>query len=344
LKRSNRLVLLVGVFLAVIAFVGVLLLSQGGGGGTGGPDATPTEATVVVAAADIPLGTVMEAEMLETTVVPIDGVNPGAFTDPSQAIGQVARAEVIAGQQITTAITQTGPGTITDVNTPAGYRAMSVMVDQVSGVGTLIKSGDWVDMVIRMDVKPVIVDEEAQTATAIDAVDGDTSKLLLQGMQVLGTLLPPAAPAAEGGAASPQPGTALTERQQLVILALTPEQVEVVKWAQNEEQVSMSLVLRSPDDFVDAEGNRLTPESPCLTTRPAPTPTPVGSPEPAASEAPIPPFPCEITPGVVLDTLIARYGVLIVDIEGGVIGGSIPTAPAVPTETPAESPAVSPAP
>jgi len=28
LKRSNRLVLLVGVFLAVIAFVGVLLLSQ----------------------------------------------------------------------------------------------------------------------------------------------------------------------------------------------------------------------------------------------------------------------------------------------------------------------------
>ena len=342
MKRSNRLVLLVWVFLAVIAFVGVLLLSQGGGGGTGGPDATPTEATVVVAAADIPLGTVMEAEMLETTVVPIDGVNPGAFTDPSQAIGQVARAEVIAGQQITTAITQTGPGTITDVNTPAGYRAMSVMVDQVSGVGTLIKSGDWVDMVIRMDVKPVIVDEEAQTATAIDAVDGDTSKLLLQGMQVLGTLLPPAAPAAEGGA-SPQPGTALTERQQLVILALTPEQVEVVKWAQNDEQVSMSLVLRSPDDFVDAEGNRLTPESPCLTTRPAPTPTPVGSPEPAASEAPIPPVPCEITPGVVLDTLIARYGVLIVDIEGGAIGGSIPPAPSA-TETPEESPAVSPAP
>ena len=28
MKRSNRLVLLVGVFLAVIAFVGVLLLSQ----------------------------------------------------------------------------------------------------------------------------------------------------------------------------------------------------------------------------------------------------------------------------------------------------------------------------
>jgi pilus assembly protein CpaB len=342
LKRSNRLVLLVGVFLAVIAFVGVLLLSQGGPGGGGEPE-VPTEATVVTAAVDIPLGTVMESEMLTTAVVPIDGVNPGAFTDPSQAIGQVARSEVIAGQQITTAITQTGgSGVLTEVNTPAGYRAMSVMVDQISGVGTLIKSGDWVDMVIRMDIKPVNVSEDGETATTLENIDGDTTKLVLQGMQVLGTLLPPPPATTEG--ATPAPGTALNNRQQLVILALTPEQVEVMKWMQNEEQVSLSLVLRSPDDFVDAEGNRLTPESPCLTIRPAPTPTPLGSPDPAASEAPVPPFPCEITPGIVLNSLIANYGVLAVDVEGGVIGGSIPTAPPLPTETPEESPAVSPAP
>jgi hypothetical protein len=219
---------------------------------------------------------------------------------------------------------------------------MSVMVDQLSGVGTLIKPGDWVDMVIRMDIKPVVVNEDGTGATAIDAVDGDTSKLLLQGMQVLGTLLPPPPAAAEG--ATPTPGTNLSNRQQLVILGLTPSQVEVVKWAQNDAQVSMSLVLRSADDFVDANGNRLAAESPCLTTRPAPTPTPVGSPEPAASEAPIPPFPCEVTPGIVLESLIAQYGVLVVDIEGGVIGGSIPTTPPGASPTPEESPAVSPAP
>ena len=49
--------------------------------------------------------------------------------------------------------------------------------------------------------------------------------------------------------------------------------------------------------------------------------TPVGSPEPAASEAPPVPVPCEITPGIVLDSLIQNYGVLVVDIEGGAIGG-----------------------
>jgi pilus assembly protein CpaB len=338
LKRSNRLVLLVGVFLAVIAFVGVILLSQGGTGG--GTPEEPTEATVVVAAEDIPLGTVMEQEMLTTTVVAIDAVNPGAYVDVSQAVGQVARQEVVTGQQITTAVTNQGGTSTTNIDTPAGYRAMSVMVDQLSGVGTLIKPGDWVDMVIRMDIKPVVVAEDGTSATAIDAVDGDTSKLLLQGMQVLGTLLPPPPATTEG--ATPVPGTDLNNRQQLVILALTPSQVEVVKWAQNDAQVSMSLVLRSADDFVDENGNRLSAESPCLTTRPAPTPAPLGSPEPGASATPVPPVPCEVTPGIVLDSLIQQYGVLVVDIEGGAIGGSIPTPG--PTETPEESPAVSPAP
>ncbi len=338
MKRSNRLVLLVGVFLAVIAFVGVLLLSQSK------EPPPPEEATrdVVIAAEDIELGTVIEEAMLGTQNVAVTTALSGAYEIPSQVVGQIARQEVLKGQQITTAIT-TPTSTVTNVDVPAGYRAMSVMVDQVSGVGTLIKTGDFVDMLIRMDIKPVVVNEDGTSATAIDAIDGDTSKLLLQGMQVLGTLLPP--PPAAAGGATPQPGTALTERQELVILAVTPAQAEVVKWAQNDAQVSMSLVLRSPDDFIDADGNRLTPESPCLTTRPPATaPTPTTSPEPGASASPEPvtPFPCEITPGVVLDTLIQQYGVLVVDINGAGIGGSLPTP--APEPTPSESPAESPAP
>jgi hypothetical protein len=68
-------------------------------------------------------------------------------------------------------------------------------------------------MVIRMDIKPVNVDEETGEATTIEAIDGDTAKLLLQGMQVLGTLLPPPPATAEG--ATPAPGTDLNNRQQL---------------------------------------------------------------------------------------------------------------------------------
>ena len=204
MKRSNRLVLLVGVFLAVIAFVGVLLLSQSN------EPPPPEEATqdVVVAAEDIELGTVIEEDMLGTQNVQVDYGAPGRLRDP-----------VPGGRPDRAPGSPQGPAdhdrdhdrvssTVTNIDVPAGYRAMSVMVDQVSGVGTLIKTGDFVDMVIRMDIKPVVVNEDGTSATAIDAIDGDTSKLLLQGMQVLGTLLPPPPAAAEG--ATPQPGTALT--------------------------------------------------------------------------------------------------------------------------------------
>ena len=122
MKRSNRLVLLVGVFLAVIAFVGVLLLSQQN------QQTTPEEATVknvVVAAEDIPLGTVIEESMLGTEEVAVTAALPGVYEVASQAIGQVARQEVVTGQQITTAVTGQGSSqNTTQIDTPAGYRAM----------------------------------------------------------------------------------------------------------------------------------------------------------------------------------------------------------------------------
>ena len=57
MKRSNRLVLLVGVFLAIVAFVGILVLA--GNGGIGAVQGTARRPTgpVVVATADIPLST-----------------------------------------------------------------------------------------------------------------------------------------------------------------------------------------------------------------------------------------------------------------------------------------------
>lgn len=320
--------MLVGVFLAVIAFVGVLVLSQGGGTPT---EEVPTTKDVVIAKEDIELGTVIEESMLDLKNVEIAAAEADAYLDVSQVVGAIARQPVVAGAQITRRTTQgTAGGTIVDLNVQPGYRAMSVRVDQVTGVGTLIKSGDYVDMVIRMDIKPTVINEEGTTATTLE-VDGDTSKLILQGMQVLGTLLPPAAPPAGGEAgATPQPGTALTERQELVILSLTAEQVEVVKWVQNEEQVSVSLVLRSPGDFVDAEGNRLVPESPCTVIRPAPTPTPAVSPSPDASPTPAPPFPCEVTPGILLSTMIERYGVLTVGLDDPAFSGPPPSPSPAP--------------
>jgi len=62
-----------------------------------------------------------------------------------------------------------------------------------------------------------------------------------------------------------------------VILAVTPQQAEVIKWAQIDGQIS--LVLRSPKDFTDANGNPVSPQP-------------------------------DTTTGVVLKTLIDNFGVL----------------------------------
>ena len=97
MKRSNRLVLLVGVFLAIVAFLAVLLLRPG----------TPTQSEVkttqatVIATQDIPLGARITAEQVTVEEKPLEGRDTDAFGDVSQVIGQKVRQPVTTGQAIT---------------------------------------------------------------------------------------------------------------------------------------------------------------------------------------------------------------------------------------------------
>lgn len=291
MKRSNRLVLLVGVFLAIVAFVGILLLLQSPATPTG-ENAIPTEGDVVIATADIPLSTRIRADQVETRTLPIAAISAGAFADVSQVIGQVAREPVTAGAQITqTTLTGGQSGTVIDVTTPAGLRAIALRVDQTSGVGTVIKTGDYVDAIIALTEEQFAsVTEDPAVPDQVLVVNpgpkGATTKLIIQGMQVLGTLLPPVAPppaAAEGAPApSAEPGTVLNEQQELVILAVTAQQAEIIRYGQTMANplITWSLVLRSPDDFINPETGE-----------------------------PVPPVIAE-TSGITLQELIDTYGVL----------------------------------
>lgn len=270
MKRTNRLVLLIGVFLAALAFVLVIVLLSNGTPGTD-PNASqpPQKIATVVAARDIALGVTITGDMVKTQQLDPDARLAGAFSDPSQVVGNVARTSVKSGQQITSLTFAELSGANLEV--PAGFTAIAVQVDQVSGVGTLIKTGDYVDLVAGIstgDQKfPVLDPGDAICALAnppkIDDVcyDHTSVKVLIQGVQVLTTLLPPP-PTTETGTATAAPdngGTALNGQQEIVILAVTTQQVEVIKFAQLDG--SISLVLRSPKDFVDASGNPIVPEN-----------------------------------------------------------------------------------
>jgi pilus assembly protein CpaB len=271
LKRSNRLVLLVGIFLAVLAFVGIFVLL---GQGTtpqqqGQKDLTKT--TRVIALQDIPLGSVITDAMVDTQPdIPVEQAATNGYKDQALVIGQTARQEVKAGQEITSATT-TGSavaGQCDQVKVPTGQRAVAVQVDQVTGVGTLIKPGDFVDMVVGFtgDKFPVVqVQPQAGTGqagiTVVSGLNSTSVKLLLQGMQVLCSLLPPPPVDANGQPVNQQ---GLNGQQEIVIISVNSQQAEVVKYAQLDG--SVSLVLRNAGEFFDPNTNEPIPAIPDVTT------------------------------------------------------------------------------
>ena len=286
MKRSNRLVLLIGVFLAALAFVFVIVILNGGST-TGDPNASapPSKVATIIASRDIALGVTITKDMLKSQDLEPAVRQPGAFGDTSQVIGSVTRAAIKTGQQITIGAFTEQSGA--NFQCPAGFTCIAVQVDQLSGVGTLIKTGDYVDMVAGIGTTFPIIDTKTTGKVPDESYDHTSVKVLLQGMQVVTTLLP-AAPAAETGVATPAPGasaapatgggTALNGQQEIVILAVTPQQAEVIKFAQLDGNIT--LVLRSPKDFVDEQGNPVIPEA-------------------------------VTTTGIVLKTMITDYGVLI---------------------------------
>lgn len=289
MKRSNRLVLLVGIFLAVVAFVLIALMLGGGGGGSGtpNPSAAPTTVKLVVAARDLPVGAKIRSADLTTKDIAVANRPAGTITEPTIAVGQTVRAAVTKDQFITAEIWGAG-GSIKTLDVPPGKVAMSVKVDQVSGVGTIIKPGDYVDAVVAFKIQPLTVDPDSgQPAPLGEGIDaGPSVKALLQGMQVLGTLLPPP-PAAQPNAtpASSSDETAFNDQQEIVILAVTLQQAEVLNYAQIQGAVvpnGITLVLRSSADFQDAAGQPSIP-------------------------------PDTLTTGIILRILVEEYGVLVPD-------------------------------
>lgn len=313
MKRSNRLILLIGVLLAAVAFVGVIMISSPGGSQTATPTPPPTTAKVVQAKVDIAAGTKLTAAMVQLTEVQISAQTLDSIPDTGLAIGHRVFRAVSAGEQIGYSyFTETGAAVSVTDSIPKGLRAMAIQVDQVTGVGTLIHTGDNVDVIVDFKIQLTGADPAVKGNTIPLGDPGYSVKMVMQNIQVVGTLLPPpvasnAAPApsaAPGTSAAPveQAGTNLTGQNEVIIVAVTANQAEVIRFAQLQDAApdpagqdrgttAIAVVLRSPKDYVqvDASGQ------PVLDSNGIPLPV-------------VPPF--EKTDGVILKTMIEKYGVL----------------------------------
>jgi Flp pilus assembly protein CpaB len=312
LKRSNRLILLIGLFLAVVAFVGVIMLTgntSSGGGTVAGPSPSPTTAKVVKATVDIPAGSTVTASMVELDEVPLAAAGPDTIPDTGNAIGRTIRQSVTKGETLGYSffVSSGVEANITD-GLPRGLRAMAIQVSQVTGVGTLIQNGDHVDVVISMKIQNVIPDPVNKGQVIKVGDEAPSVKMILQNVLVVGTLLPP--PTASNAQPSPTPSgqtsggsqgltTSLNGQSEMVIVAVTADQAEIIRYSQLYSDPAagdnISLVLRSPKDYIKlgADGN----------------PVLDANGNPVATTPPV-----ETTDGVILKTLIDKYGVLPPDL------------------------------
>jgi len=295
-KRSNRLVILVGVLLAVLAFVGIVVVLNGAGGGNGNNE-QPTTVAVLVATRDIQIGDPVTPDVAEVKQVdPADAVQT-RLGDPSLLTGRPAPVPIPEGAQITKELAGL-TDTFNDVASQLepGEKAIAFQVDRVTGLDFLVQRGDRIDIVLSQNVTPV-----QQTAESVDQVQANPSappryevvtglnnvrtvKTIIQDRRVL-YVSATRARTVQTGTATHSPGQQNQQQatQQIdsviIVFAGTDQDAELIKFAQQDlgEVGQLTAVLRRVQD---------------------------------TDEAVAP----EVTSGITLKQLIEEYGVLVPDI------------------------------
>lgn len=109
---------------------------------------------VIVTAVNVPAKTMLTNEMLTVKKVPLEYIHPQTIQKKEEAVGTITVTPLVQGEYVL-------HGRIAQRNdaknglayiVPAGKRAVTVAVDQVSGVAGLLKPGDHVDVAATVNI------------------------------------------------------------------------------------------------------------------------------------------------------------------------------------------------
>lgn len=266
MKRSNRLVILVGVLLAVLAFVAIVILLNSR------EEAVPEEEareTVVVATRDIEIGESITPELVEELEILPEAVVETQLVSESQVSGQPALFPIPEGSQVTAEAIGLGTGTVVDIaaRLNPGEKAVTFQVDRATGVDFLVKEGDTIDVVVSRQIS--VLQETADSAANEDEnapprfevvtglEDQRTVKAILQDKRVLyvsstRAVQPEPVDTNQDGVideTDEQPAQAVADSV-IIVFAGTDQDAEVIKFAQNDmtEVGSLTAVIRHADD------------------------------------------------------------------------------------------------
>lgn len=266
MKRSNRLVILVGVLLAVLAFVAIVILLNRPD--TGGQVEEPTTVTVLVAKQDIAIGDPVTPDVVEEQQVDPEAVLGTRLGSVSAVNGRPALVAVPQGSQVNEE-TFGGGGTGPDISAllQPGEKAVAFQVDRVTGLDFLVEEGDTIDIVLSQSV--TVLQETADSAANTDEnapkrfepvtglEDQRTVKAILQNKRVIYV--------SASRSQTPEPvdtnGDGVIDDQDeqpaqpvidsvIIVFAGTDQDAEVIKFAQNDltELGRLTAVVRNADD------------------------------------------------------------------------------------------------
>ncbi len=265
MKRSNRLVILVGVLLAVVAFVAIVILLNQAPSGPVAPE--EVKETVLVATEDIAIGQPVSPDVVEEQEINPEAVQGTPLRSTTAVAGQPALFAIPAGAQVPGEAI--GIGTNPIVNIPAllnpGEKAIAFQVERSTGLDFLVKGGDTIDIIVSQQIS--VLQETADSAANPDPEapprfeqvtglsDQRTVKAILQNKRVLyvsatRAVEPEPVDADGDGVADPeQPAQAVIDSV-IIVFAGTDQDAEVIKFAQNDlsEVGFLTAVVRHADD------------------------------------------------------------------------------------------------
>lgn len=175
---------------------------------------------VAVAKVMIPARQVITDQMVSFTEIPFNYVNPSVVGKPGDVVGRIARTDIYPGEQIikNKIANSNDPGDGLAMIVEPGRRAMTIAVNDVTGVAGLLKPGDHVDV-----LGTVNTGKETITST------------LLQDIKVLAVNKSMSSPA---DSKQPQTGT--------LTLSVNPFEAQHLTLAS--EKGSLRVLLRTPSD------------------------------------------------------------------------------------------------
>lgn len=184
---------------------------------------------VAVASEPIPIGSRIEPQQVRLVRWPVDAEPEGAVHDPARIIGRVARISLDKNQPVLETHLVAEGASLLPLLINEGMRAMSVKVDEVTGVSGFITPNSRVDVLVSG-----YIDDTANRE--------QRAKLVLQNIKVVAT------------------GTSIEQRDNkpvevpTVTLLVTPEDAERLTLAARQEPVRLALRGYRDEEDVSTPG------------------------------------------------------------------------------------------